>query len=119
MYNIFCEEMANKKMNKKKAQNLKESSKESIFIAKKRKIECFSDSELNNDYLDKLKKHLYIDSYKNKNKDIKQTNDEFIIDLSSTEQTGEIINGKSLPFIKLVDSEKPNTNHKLRLPKMV
>jgi hypothetical protein len=119
MYNIFCEEVINKKRSNKKAKILKESSNESKFIAKKRKIEFFSDFELNNAYLDKLKKHLYIGSYKNKNKGIKQTNDEFVINLSSTEQTEENINGNSLQVLKLEAPEKTNTNNKLRLPKMI
>ena len=119
MYNIFCEEVSSKKRNNKKSQILKESSNESKFIAKKRKIEYFTDSELNNAYLDKLKKHLYIDSNKNKMKDIKKTNDEFIIDLSSTEQTEESINGSSLQVVKFEASEKPNTNYQLRLPKLI
>ena len=119
MYNIFCEEVINKKRNKKKDKILKESSNESKFIAKKRKMEYFSDFELNNAYLDKLKQHLYIGSYKTKNKDIKETNDEFVIDLSSTEQTEENINGNSLQVLKLEATEKTNTNYKLRLPKMI
>ena len=119
MYNIFCEEVSSKKRNNKKSQILKESSNESKFIAKKRKIEYFTDSELYNGYLDKLKKHLYIDSNKNKMKDIKKTNNEFIIDLSSTEQTKESINGNSLQVFKFEASEKPNTNYQLRLPKLI
>ena len=122
MYNIFCEEVSSRKRSNKKAQNaqnLKESSNESKFIAKKRKIEYFTDSELNNGYLDKLKKHLYIDSNKNKIKDIKKPNDEFVIDLSSTEQTEENINGNSLQVVKFEFSEKPNTNYQLRLPKLI
>ena len=119
MYNIFCEEMENKKRSNKKDKNLKEPPSESKFIAKKRKIEFFSDFELNNTYLDKLKKHLYIDSNKNTIKDIKNTNDEFVIDLSSTEQNEENINGNSLTIIKLDATKKPTTNHKLILPKMI
>ena len=119
MYNIFCEEMEDEKRTNKKAKNLKEPSNESKFIAKKRKIEYFSDFELNNTFLDKLKKHLYIASYKNENKGIKQTNDEFVIDLSSTDQTEENINGNSLQVLKFEAPEKTNTNCKLRIPKMI
>ena len=119
MYNIYCEEVVNKKRDKKKDKILKESSNESKFIAKKRKIEYFSDFELNNTFLDKLKKHLYIASYKNENKGIKQTNDEFVIDLSSTDQTEENINGNSLQVLKFEAPEKTNTNCKLRFPKMI
>ena len=119
MYNIFCEEMENKKRNNKRAKNLKEPKNESKFVARKRKIEFFSDSELNNSYLDKLKKHLYIDINKSKIKDIKQTNDEFVIELSSTEQNEENINGNSLTILKLDDPVKQNTNHKLIIPKMI
>jgi len=116
MYNIFCEGVVNKKRDKKKDKILKESSNESKFITKKRKIEYFSDFELNNTYLDKLKKHLYIGSYKNENKDIKKTNDEFVIDLSSTDQT---INSNSLQVLKLEEPEKTKTSCKLRFPKMI
>ena len=116
MFNIFCEEVVNKKRDKKKDKILKESSNESKFITKKRKIEYFSDIELNNTYLDKLKKHLYIGSYKNENKGIKKTNDEFVIDLSSTDQT---INSNSLQVLKLEEPEKTKTSCKLRFPKMI
>ena len=116
MYNIFCEEVVNKKRDKKKDKILKESSNESKFISKKRKIEYFSDFELNNTYLDKLKKHLYIGSYENENKDIKKTNDEFVIDLSSTDQT---INSNSLQVLKLEEPEKTKTSCKLRFPKTI
>ena len=120
MYNIFCEEMEDKKRTSKKAKNLKEPSNESKFIAKKRKIEYFSDFELNNEYLDKLKKHLYIDNNNSKKiKDIKETKDELVIDLSSTEQNEENINGNSLTILKLEDPEKPNSNYKLILPKII
>jgi hypothetical protein len=119
MYNIFCEEMENKKRSNKKAKNLKEPTNESKFVARKRKIEFFSDSELNNSYLDKLKKHLYIDINKSKIKDIKKTNDEFVIELSSTEQNEENINGNSLTILKLDDPVKQKTNHKLIMPKLI
>ena len=120
MYNIFCEEMEDEKRTNKKDKNLKEPSNESKFIAKKRKIEYFSDFELNNEYLDKLKKHLYIDNNNSKKiKDIKETKDELVIDLSSTEQNEENINGNSLTILKLEDPEKPNSNYKLILPKII
>ena len=120
MYNIFCEEVKNKRRTNKKSKNLKEPSNESKFIAKKRKIEYFSDFELNNAYLNKLKKHLYIDSNNyDKIKDIKQTNDEFIIDLSSTEQNEENIDGNSLAILKWEAPEKTNSNYKLILPKFI
>ena len=119
MYNIFCEEVVKKKKNNRKTQKLKEPINESKFIAKKRKIKYFSDFELNNSYFDKLKKHLYIDSNKSKIKGIKQANDDFVIDLSSTEQNEENINGNSLAVLKLEAPEKPNTNYKLRLPKLI
>ena len=112
MYNIFCKEMVNKN---RKTTNLGESS---YFIGKKRKIDYFSNSELNNTYLDKLKKHLYIDSNKNKIKDIKQISDDLVINLSSKEQKEENISGNSLTILKLEAPENPISNYKLRMPKM-
>ncbi len=136
MYNIFCKEMVNKNTKRKKVKNLKEASNESNFISKKRKIEYFSDFELNNSYLDKLKKHLYIDNNKNKIKGIKKTNDniennkskiidireindEIFIDLSSSDQAEDNINENSLSALKLETPEQPSNHYKLRLPKLI
>ena len=70
MFNIFCEEIKKKKRYKIK-KKLLEYQKENEYIGKKRKIEYFSDAELNDDYLDKLKTHLYINTDK---KSIKNEN---------------------------------------------
>ena len=47
MYNIFCEEVKKKKIAKNKAKNVKNPQNENKLITKKRKIEYFSDLELN------------------------------------------------------------------------
>ena len=51
------------------------------FLSKKKKPECFTESELNDSYYDKLKSHLYINTANKKL--IKPENDCFI-DLCST-----------------------------------
>ena len=63
MYSIFCEEIKKKKRNKNK-KNLLVSSNGKNFLSKKRKLEYFSDTELNDKYLDKLKIHLHINTEK-------------------------------------------------------
>ena len=65
MYSIFCEEIIKKKRYKNK-NNFLESSNDKILLSKKRKKEYFSDSELNDKYLDKLKIYLHIKIEKNK-----------------------------------------------------
>lgn len=84
MYNIFCEEVKKKKILKKKKKNVKESENGQKFLAKKKKFEYFSDLELNDEYLDKLKNHLYINTHKKSKEDDKLSKTELIIDLSST-----------------------------------
>ena len=65
MYNIFCEEINKKKRYKNKnKKNLLESPTENEYIGKKRKIEYFTDAELKDEYLDKLKTHLLINTNK-------------------------------------------------------
>ena len=47
MYNIFCEEVKKKKRAENKAENVKNAQNDNKLITKKRKIEYFSDLELN------------------------------------------------------------------------
>ena len=81
MYSIFCEEIKKKK-NYKNKNNFLEPLNDKKLLSKKRKKEYFSDSELNDKYLDKLKIHLHINTEKKKIKNRKTSNDNFIIDLS-------------------------------------
>ena len=122
MYNIFCEEINKKKRYKNKnKKNLLESLNENEYIGKKRKIEYFSDIELNDDYLDKLKTHLYIniDKKQNKNKNISKSN--LIIDLSSSnKQKEDSISNNSSEEPNSMNFEQAKTNlPKLIMPKII
>jgi hypothetical protein len=119
MYNIFCEEINKKKRYKNKNKNKKnllESQKENEYLGKKRKIEYFSDTELKDDYFDKLKTHLYINAEKkqSKSKNIPKIN--LIIDLSSS-------NNKKEEKISNNSSEEPNSlnseQEKINLSKLI
>ena len=119
MYNIFCEEINKKKRYKNKNKNKKnllESQKENEYLGKKRKIEYFSDTELKDDYFDKLKTHLYINAEKkqSKSKNIPKIN--LIIDLSSS-------NNKKEEKIRNNSSEEPNSlnseQEKINLSKLI
>ena len=77
MYNIYNEEYK-KKTKRRKRNNKKEAHlKDKKLLSKKIKFECFSKSELNDEYYDKLKIHLHININK------KDSKKELIIDLSS------------------------------------
>ena len=124
MYNIFCEEINKKKRYKNKNKNKKnllESPNENEYIGKKRKIEYFSDAELNDDYLDKLKAHLYIntDQKRIKTKNIQKSN--LIIDLTSSKnQIEDNISNNSTeePNSMNFNQEKINLS-KLIIPKII
>ena len=71
--------MYRKKKRKSKSHQIKknkETQKEKKFLSKKKKPECFTKSELNDAYYDKLKSHLYIN--KPNQKTTKPENDCFI-----------------------------------------
>ena len=97
MYNIFCEEVKKNKMSKNKRRKLKIISNNQKFLTKKKKIEYFSDSDLNDEYLDMLKIHLHINISKKR----KTQNGNLIIDLTSINTPSEEINIHNA-------SEKPN-----------
>jgi hypoxanthine-guanine phosphoribosyltransferase len=89
------------------------------LTSKKRKIEYFSDLELNDEYLDKLKTHLHINTYKKQKDDIKQANDDLIIDLSSTmTQCEENMNNNSSQDLNIVTLEEKVNKSKLKMPEM-
>ena len=120
MYNIFCEEVNKKKTNKNKTKKTKESENEKKLLGKKKKIEYFSDIELNEPYLDRLKTHLYI-NLNDKQKDVSKTlNDELIIDLSSTNTPSEenIVNS-SIQEPELIIDEEKNDVSKLKMPQII
>ena len=119
MYQIFCEEVKKNKKAKKNAKNFKASQFNTKLTSKKRKIEYFSDLELNDEYLDKLKTHLHINTYKKQKDDIKQANDDLIIDLSSTmTQCEENMNNNSSQDLNIVTLEEKVNKSKLKMPEM-
>jgi hypothetical protein len=81
MYDIYCTKTKKRKNKNHKIKKNKEIKKDKKFLSKKTKLECFTESELNDAYYDKLKSHLYIN--KPNKKTTKSENDCFI-DLCST-----------------------------------
>lgn len=120
MYHYFCEEVKKKRRINKKAKKIKESENEKKFLAKKKKIEYFSDTELNNHYFDQLKRHLYINLVEKQKGDSKSSSDELIIDLSSTSAPSEenIVNIPIQESYLMIDEEKKDMT-KLIMPKMI
>ena len=118
MFNKYCEE--EKKIRKSKNKKAsKECESEIKLTARKRKIEYFSDTELNDLYLDKLKTHLYINMNKKPNNGIKSSTDDLIIDLSSTSCPSEdIININSNKESNLGHFQEKKDIPKLIMPKI-
>ena len=118
MYSIFCEEIKKKKRYKNK-NNFLESSNDKKLLSKKRKMEYFSDSELNDKYLDKLKIHLHINAEKKQIRNRKTSNDNLIIDLSplNFQNEGNRTNHSSKEF-NLRDYQGNMTSSKLIMPKI-
>lgn len=120
MYNIFCEEVKKQKKFKNKCRRLKVISKNPKLLSKKKKIEYFSDSDLNDTYLDMLKIHLHININKKRNKDLKTQNDNLIIDLTPTNTPSEEINiNNSSEELNSVKFQGENEISKLIIPKLV
>ena len=119
MYNIFCELVKKQKRVKNKHRKLKVISSKHKFLTKKKKIEYFSDSELNDQYLDMLKIHLHINIDKKPNKDSKKQNDDLIIDLAPTNTPSEEINiNKSSEEPNLLKFKGEKEISKLIMPKL-
>ena len=117
MFNRFCREAKKSKKFNKKIKSAKESECNIKFTTKKRKIEYFSDTELNDLYLDKLKAHLYINIKRKPIKDL--PNDYIIIDLSSTGyQNEDIICNNSSEESNLSNLIEKNDIPKLIMPKL-
>ena len=119
MYNIYCEEVNKNNRFKNRKKKFRKSSSDIKFTTKKRKIEYFSELELNDHYLDKLKVHLHINVDDNQEDDKKQSNDDFIIDLSSVRtQNEESIKNNSLSEQNLNIAQEKKDIPKLVKPKM-
>ncbi len=123
MYNIFCEEVKKRTITRKKNKIIKYPTNDKKFISKKKKIEYFSDSDLNDQYYDKLKTHLYINTLKKQNYDINSLKDDLIVDLSLTNILNEEIDfnnsSQELNLLKFKDdNDKKEDSLKLLMPKM-
>ena len=81
MYDIYCTETQKGKSKSHKNKKNKKIQIEKKFLAKKKKPECFTKSELNDSYYDKLKSHLYINTA---NKKLTKPENDCFIDLCST-----------------------------------
>jgi len=81
MYDIYCTETKKRKSKSHKNKKNKKIQSEKKFLSKKKKPECFTESELNDAYYDKLKSHLYINIT---NKKLTKPENDCFIDLCST-----------------------------------
>ena len=101
MYEIYCAKL--KKRSKRRCKRRKNSGKskkpiDKKLLSKKKKIEFFSNYELKDTYLDKLKIHLHLNLDK---RHITKEESELIIDLSSsTFQSDEIWTNEELDNTK-------------------
>jgi len=119
MYNIFCKEVNKRNRFKNRTNKLRKSPSDIKFATKKRKIEYFSELELNDHYLDKLKVHLHINVDDNQEDDKNQSNNDFIIDLSSARTHNEdSIKNNSLSEQNLNIAQEQKDIPKLVKPKM-
>ena len=122
MYNIFCEEVKKQKTAKNKNKAIKYPVNTPKFLGRKKKIEFFSDSDLNDDYYDKLKAHLYININKKQNIATNSSNDNLVIDLSSTNTSSEVISRNSSSegenMLNIKDKNEPKEIPKLKMPIM-
>ena len=80
MYDIYYTETKKRTKRSKKVKKDKEIQNEKKFLLKKKKLECFTESELNDIYYDKLRSHLYINKAKRKTGKLEY---DCFIDLSS------------------------------------
>ena len=115
MYDIYCTETKKRKSKSHKVKRDKEIKSEKKFLSKKKKPECFTESELNDRYYDKLKSHLYIN--KTKRKTNKLEND-CIIDLSSNTTTNSEENISSFQDEKesIIEIEEKENSNRLIVP---
>ena len=115
MYDIYCTETKKRKSKSHKNKKNKKIQIEKKFLSKKKKPECFTKSELNDSYYDKLKSHLYINTTNKKL--IKPENDCFI-DLCSTITTNSDENTSYLQDNKksIIDVEEKEDSKNLIVP---
>ena len=84
MYNIFCNEIKNKKTRKIKDKKCFDPNIHLKFLSKKRNNGLILDEELNDPYLEGLKAHLHIKTNKSCLINDKEINNGLFIDLSNT-----------------------------------
>ena len=112
MYNIFYNDIKAKKKSKNRNKNIYKK-----YLSKKRNKDIyFSIDGLDKVNLDSFKKHLYISDNKKQLNDIKQKNDDLIIDLRAEEKENEEkLNNSSENEInaKYIEEQKSN------LPKLI
>ena len=84
MYNIFCNEIKNKKTRKIKDKKCFDPNIHLKFLSKKRNNGLVPDEELNDPYLEGLKAHLHIKTNKTSLINDKEINNGLFIDLSNT-----------------------------------
>ena len=116
MYEIYCEEIKRRLKRRNKTKVIKEIQTNMVFLSKKRKIEYFSNSELKDLFLEKLKIHLHLDLAKRR---FETKESELIIDLSPSSLLSEETESNE-EFEKVninVTEEKKNLN-KLIMPIM-
>lgn len=116
MYEIYCEEIKRRLKRRNKTKAIKEIQTNMVFLSKKRKIEYFSNSELKDLFLEKLKIHLHLDLAKRR---FETKESEIIIDLSPSSLLSEETESNE-EFEKVninVTEEKKNLN-KLIMPIM-
>lgn len=116
MYEIYCEEIKRRLKRRNKTKVIKEIQTNMVFLSKKRKIEYFSNSELKDLFLEKLKIHLHLDLAKRR---FETKESEVIIDLSPSSLLSEETESNE-EFEKVninVTEEKKNLN-KLIMPIM-
>ena len=117
MYNIFCNDVKEKKKSKNRNKNIYKK-----YLSKKRNKDFYSSIDgLDNVNLDSFKKHLYISDNKKQLNDIKQKNDDLIIDLRTEgKENEEKLNNSSENEIneKYIEEQKSDLP-KLIMPKFV
>lgn len=116
MYEIYCEEIKRRLKRRNKTKVIKEIQTNMVFLSKKRKIEYFSNSELKDLFLEKLKIHLHLDLAKRR---FETKESEIIIDLSpSSLLSEETESNEECEKVNInVTEEKKNLN-KLIMPIM-
>ena len=114
MYEIYCDELKKRLKRKNKAKIAKKLQTNIKFLSKKKKIEYFSDSELKDLYLDKLKIHLHLNLDK---RYIKARETELVVDLSSSAtQSDENTVNQELDKEKMNVTDEKNNYNQLIMP---